>query len=226
MGGETKPACIHSKFFPGLQGPNSKMSSTLSKSTEIKVRVVLSGSPGIDCSGITLDEDLLIDLVKDKALKKQGVGLGMKLKAVNGIAVSCIAEYQQQLCEGVAEYEVTLAPLPTTIFMNDTPNMIKHKVHKYAFSGGQDTKQLHEAYGANLAIDVPFQYLRHLMVDDVRLQQICEDYKAGKLMTKEVKDICIDELVALVQGHQERLSRVTDDVVAHFMDPNRASLRF
>merc|ERR1712125_8141 len=202
------------------------MSSTVKKATEITVRVILSGSQGIDCSGITLDEDLLIDLVTDKALKKQGLGSGMRLKAVNGIAVSCTAEYRRQLVEGVAEYEVTFDPLPTTIFMNDTPNMIRHKIHSYAFSGGQNTKQLQEAHGANLTVDVPYQYLRHLMVDDIRLRQIGEDYEAGKLMTKEVKDICVDELVALVQGHQERLSRVTDDVVAHFMDPHRASLRF
>lgn len=109
--------------------------------------------------------------------------------------------------------------------MNDSANMIKQKVNKYGFSGGQDTRQLQAQYGANLAVDMPYQYLRHIMEDDSRLEQIGKDYAAGRMMTGEVKQLCIDELTALVREHQQRMINVTDDVVNHFMNPHRPSLR-
>jgi len=143
--GESKPACIHSKFFPALEGADSKMSSS--------------------------------------------------------------------------------ALVETTIFMSDTPDMISRKVKKYAFSGGQATAELQRRHGANLEVDVPYQYLRHVMDDDERLCSIGIEYAAGRMMTGEVKQICIDELTAIVASHQQRLANVTDDVVRHFMDPSRKSLQ-
>merc|ERR1712032_1084053 len=116
--GESKPACIHGKFFPALQGPNSKMSSS-------------TGSEA-------------------------------------------------------------------TIFMSDSPKVIARKVKKYAFSGGQATEQDHRRYGADIDVDVSFQYLRHIMEDDERPSQIGAEYAAGRLLSGEVKQICIDELTALV----------------------------
>lgn len=123
------------------------------------------------------------------------------------------------------EFEMQLAPLPATIFMNDSANAIKIKVDKYGLSGGGDTRELHRMHGANLERDMPYQYLRHIMNDDVRLEQIGVDYQAGRIETHEVKQICVDELVQLVAGHQQRLTTITDDVVSHFMNPNRPSLR-
>merc|ERR1712113_419734 len=143
--GESKPACIHCKFFPAMEGPNSKMSSS--------------------------------------------------------------------------------STAPSTIFMTDTPKMIAKKVNKYAFSGGQQTRELQEKLGADLDVDVPYQFLRHIMEDDARLEQIGEEYAAGRMMTGEIKNICIAELTKLVKKHQENLAQVTDEVVRHFMDPTRHSLR-
>merc|ERR1712187_192329 len=114
----------------------------------------------------------------------------------------------------------------TTIFMTDTPKEIAKKVNKYAFSGGQETMELQRKYGADLNVDVPFQYLRHIMEDDMRLKHIGEDYAAGKMMTGEIKKICIEELVNLVKQHQESIANVTDADVQRFMDPSRQSLRF
>ena len=41
----------------------------------------------------------------------------------------------------------------TTISMTDTPNQIKKKINKYAFSGGQATLEEHRAKGGNPDID-------------------------------------------------------------------------
>merc|ERR1712217_481718 len=73
--------------------------------------------------------------------------------------------------------------------------------------------------------DVSYQYLRHIMEDDERLSQIGAEYAAGRLLSGEVKQICIDELTALVAEHQANMAQVTDEVVKHFMDPKRGSFK-
>ena len=60
----------------------------------------------------------------------------------------------------------------SSIFLTDTPNEIKNKINKYAFSGGRDTKEEHEKYGGNTEVDVSYQYLTFFMEDDERLAEI------------------------------------------------------
>lgn len=88
--GYYKPYLIHSKFFPSLQGPQSKMSASSSMSA---------------------------------------------------------------------------------IFLTDTPKEIAKKIN-HSFSGGQETAELHRKLGANLEIDVPFQYLKFFLEDDKKLKEI------------------------------------------------------
>jgi tryptophanyl-tRNA synthetase len=42
-------------------------------------------------------------------------------------------------------------------------------VKKHAFSGGKATKEEQEKYGADLTIDIPYQYLRFFLEDDKQL---------------------------------------------------------
>ena len=46
------------------------------------------------------------------------------------------------------------------------------QITKYAFSGGQDTKEDHRRLGGNTEVDVSYQYLSFLLDDDQRLAQI------------------------------------------------------
>ena len=114
----------------------------------------------------------------------------------------------------------------TSILVSDTPEEIARKVTKYCFSGGKDNIEEHRRLGADLSVDVAYEYIRYVMEDDARVEQIGADYKAGKLLTGEVKKILIDELVSLTKAHQEARSKVTDETVRHFMNPNRSSLKF
>ena len=107
----------------------------------------------------------------------------------------------------------------SAIFMNDTPNKIKNKINKHAFSGGQDTAELQRELGGNTKDDVPFQYLTFFLEDDVELEQIRTDYESGKMMTGEIKQKCIAQLQAYVQGFQERRAQVTDEIMAEYMRP-------
>lgn len=55
------------------------------------------------------------------------------------------------------------------IFLTDKAADIKNKVNKYAFSGGGATTEEHKANGANLDVDVPYQWLRFYLEDDEKL---------------------------------------------------------
>jgi len=134
--GYKKPALIHSRFFPALQGPKSKMSASIETSA---------------------------------------------------------------------------------VFLTDTPDQIKEKINKYAFSGGGATIEEHRKTGANLDIDVPYQWLRFFESDESRLSKIKEEYGSGKMLTGEVKQILVSVIQELVKKHQEARAKVTDDDVKYFM---------
>lgn len=105
----------------------------------------------------------------------------------------------------------------SAIFMSDTPKQIQSKINKYAFSGGQETVELHREKGGNPDVDVPYKYLEFFLEDDVKLKQIYDDYKSGKLLTSEIKAICIEQVQQYVAGFQERRAKVDEDIVKNFM---------
>jgi tryptophanyl-tRNA synthetase len=94
--GFKKPALIHSKFFPALQGSKSKMSSSTASSA---------------------------------------------------------------------------------IMVTDSPKEIKSKVNRYAFSGGGATEGEQREKGADLEVDVPYQYLRFFLEDDEELKQVRDPWR-------------------------------------------------
>ena len=102
--------------------------------------------------------------------------------------------------------------------MTDTPKQIKKKINSFAFSGGGKDIEEQRKYGANLDVDVAYQYLTFFLDDDEKLEQIGRDYRDGKMMTGQVKAELVSVLQELVKGHQERKATVTDDVVKKFME--------
>ncbi|KAI1468594.1 tryptophanyl-tRNA synthetase [Daldinia caldariorum] len=105
----------------------------------------------------------------------------------------------------------------SAIFMKDTPKQIKDKVNKYAFSGGQVSAEEQRAKGGNPDIDVAYQYLQFFMEDDEELAKIGQDYREGKLLTGELKAICIKYLQEYVAAFQERRAKATEETVKLFM---------
>jgi tryptophanyl-tRNA synthetase len=91
----------------------------------------------------------------------------------------------------------------SAIFINDTPKQIEKKINRYAFSGGQDTAELHRLHGGDLSVDVSYQYLRFFLDDDEELDRIGKDYAAGTMSTGELKKRCSEVLQALVKPVQE-----------------------
>jgi len=107
---------------------------------------------------------------------------------------------------------------PTTcILLTDSSLEVETKIKKYAKSGGGATLEDHRREGANLDIDIPYQYLTFFLEDDQLLAEIKERYANGQMLTGEVKEILIKTLQAFLMDFQERRSKVTEDDVAKFM---------
>jgi len=105
----------------------------------------------------------------------------------------------------------------TSIFMTDSTEKVADKINNYAFSGGGATLKEHRENGANLDVDVPFQYLSVFEYDDDKLNRIKEQYGSGKMLTGEVKKILIETLNTLIENHKRARDAVTDDTVRQFM---------
>lgn len=104
------------------------------------------------------------------------------------------------------------------IALTDTPEEAAKKVKKYAFSGGQATVEEHRKFGGNPDVDVSFQMLKYgLEPDDKKLQQIYNDYKSGKLLSGELKQIVVDKLTAFLKEHQEKRKKA-EKVVGKFLE--------
>ena len=89
------------------------------------------------------------------------------------------------------------------MFLNDSMKDIEKKI-KSSFSGGQTTIEEHRAKGGNPDVDVAYQYLRYFFEeDDNKLEKIREDYVSGKLLTGEIKSICIEKASEWMKNHNE-----------------------
>jgi tryptophanyl-tRNA synthetase len=106
--------------------------------------------------------------------------------------------------EGVAG-KMSSSKSETAIYLADEPEIVREKVLKYAFSGGQATVDLHRKLGGNPEEDVSFQWLYFLLEqDDNKIREIEEDYRLGKLLSGELKEILIEKLNRFLAEHRER----------------------
>eukprot|EP00551_Chaetoceros_affinis_P009346 CAMPEP_0203665346 /NCGR_PEP_ID=MMETSP0090-20130426/2574_1 /ASSEMBLY_ACC=CAM_ASM_001088 /TAXON_ID=426623 /ORGANISM="Chaetoceros affinis, Strain CCMP159" /LENGTH=747 /DNA_ID=CAMNT_0050528863 /DNA_START=24 /DNA_END=2264 /DNA_ORIENTATION=+ len=115
-----------------------------------------------------------------------------------------------------AEGKMSSSDVNSAIFLTDTPAEIERKIKEHAFSGGQDTKKLQEEHGANLDVDVSYQWLRFFLEDDEELVRIGKDYSTGSgefWSTNKVKARLVEVLKGIVSEHQMRRKSVTDDTV-------------
>ncbi|KAI9433831.1 hypothetical protein H4582DRAFT_2184933 [Lactarius indigo] len=117
--------------------------------------------------------------------------------------------------------KMSASDVNSSIYMSDTPNQIKNKVNRHGFSGGRETEEEHRRLGGNPDVDVSYQYLSFFLEDDEELAQIGADYRAGRLLTGQLKARCIKVLQEFTGTFQERRKAITDEDVKAFMDANR-----
>ncbi len=99
------------------------------------------------------------------------------------------------------------------IFLSDSPKEVEMKIKKYAFSGGKDTLEEHRKKGGNPDIDVSFQYLKMFFEpDDKKLQKIYDEYKSGKMLTSELKEILIKKINDFLKEHQKNREKAKSQI--------------
>lgn len=108
----------------------------------------------------------------------------------------------------------------SSIYMTDTPKQIKKKIGS-AFSGGQETIELHRERGGDPDVDVAYQYMLFFVDSDEEMAQLAEQYRSGELLTGEMKARATAVLQQVVAGFQERRANVTEDIINMFMDRSR-----
>jgi tryptophanyl-tRNA synthetase len=99
----------------------------------------------------------------------------------------------------------------TAIYLSDDDKTVRGKIMKYAFSGGQPTVELHRKLGGNPDIDVPFQWLYMFFEeDDAKVKEIESEYRSGKLLTGDLKQMLADRVSDFLNKHRARRARSSE----------------
>lgn len=98
----------------------------------------------------------------------------------------------------------------SAIYLHDDPKTVRKKIWQ-AFSGGQPTAELHRKLGGNPEVDVAYQWLRFFFEpDDREVKRLEEDYRSGKLMSGEMKNILIEKVNRFLEEHRARREEAED----------------
>ena len=107
----------------------------------------------------------------------------------------------------------------TAIYLGDDDKTVRNKVYRYAFSGGQATKDEHRKKGGDPDVDVPFQWLYMFFEpDDKKIEQIRTEYKSGRMLTGDLKDILIEKVTTFLNQHRQRREKASNLVYLYKKD--------
>ena len=124
-------------------------------------------------------------------------------RQLGGMGLMQPSSTYHQFAIGITGGKMSSSMPETTIFLNDSMKTIEKKI-KSSFSGGQPTVEEHRKKGGNPDIDVAYQYLRYFFEEnDNELEKIREEYISGKLLTGEIKSICIEKAESWMKEHHE-----------------------
>ncbi len=108
-----------------------------------------------------------------------------------------------------AEGKMSSSVRESAIWLEDDEKTVRKKIMKYAFSGGRSTLEEQRKLGADLSVDVPFQWLSVLFEpDDGELKRIAGEYGSGRMLTGEVKELLAKKLNEFLAEHRERKKNV------------------
>lgn len=104
------------------------------------------------------------------------------------------------------------------IALTDDPKEAGKKIMKYAFSGGRGSVKEHREKGGIPEVDVSYQYLySQFEPDDRKIKKIHDDYRSGKMLTGELKQILIEKLEKFLTEHQKKREKAKS-MVDRFLD--------
>lgn len=90
------------------------------------------------------------------------------------------------------------------IFLDDSPQVVRKKIMKYAFSGGRDTAEEQRKYGANPDVDFSFNVYRLIEEDQAKVSRIREDYRTGAMLSGELKAMVAEKISQVLAQLKEK----------------------
>ncbi len=92
--------------------------------------------------------------------------------------------------------------------LNDPPEMVKRKVMG-AITGGRNTIEEQRKLGGVPEDSVVYELLYyHFMDDDKKVKKIYDDYKSGKMLDGEMKEITVEIITKFIKDHQKKKEKM------------------
>jgi tryptophanyl-tRNA synthetase len=99
------------------------------------------------------------------------------------------------------------------IALTDSADVVREKITKHAFSGGRGSVKEHRLKGGIPEVDVAFNILLFgIEPDDRKLKKIHDDYRSGRMLTGELKQITIEKLSKFLEEHSDRREKARSKV--------------
>jgi len=105
------------------------------------------------------------------------------------------------------------------IFLLDSDKEIRRKIMS-AFSGGQASVEEHRRLGGNPDVDVSYLYLRAYFLKPAESRRLYEDYRKGRLLSGEIKQMFLERMMKRVDEFKQRYEKVTPDDIARILLKN------
>ncbi len=155
------------------------------------------------------------------ATSRDALGIRMRLleleRSMGGMGLLAPCSTYHRFAIGMTGDKMSSSKPKTTLFLGDDLSVLEKKI-KRSFSGGQATLEEHRRLGGNPDVDVAYQYLMYFFEeDDKLLSDINSDYRSGKILAGEMKQMCIDrasEWLTNLNEMRQQTAHLVDDFLA------------
>lgn len=188
------------KSLFGLKDSNNvgEFFYTCMQSVPAFLPTIIEGRPTKCLIPCAIDQDVHFRLTRDVA---EGIGFPKP--------ATILSRFLPSLTEGG---KMSSSIENTAIFTTDDPETVRNKIMKHAFSGGRQSAGEHRKMGGVPEVDVSYQYLTYFLEDSNKLKKIYEEYKSGKILTGELKEITVDVINKFLAEHQEKREKAKSAV--------------
>ena len=159
-------------------------------------------------------------IVVPSATKRDMNNIRFKLlkleRKLGGMGLLAPSSTYHHFAVGLTGEKMSSSKPKTTIFLDDDIDSVTKKIRK-AYSGGQSTIEEHRRLGGNPDIDVAYQYMMYFFEEsDSYLAELNSEYRNGKILAGEMKQICIDKATDWIRNHHD-LRAQTEHLVKEFL---------
>jgi len=134
-------------------------------------------------------------------------------RSMGGMGLLAPSSTYHRFAVGMTGDKMSSSKPKTTLFLSDDITTAEKKIKK-SFSGGQATIEEHRRLGGDPDKDVAYQYMMYFFEEDDKfLGEINQDYRAGKILAGEMKQMCIERATDWLSNLAEKR-----DETAHLVD--------